>query len=71
MPVTESIHGLLFSSSKDKKFNPGVLSEMPRVFQGNVPLSGVLLKLDLLVSSEVLYVDQLLALVNFGVPISS
>ncbi len=44
---------------------------MPRVFQGNVPLSGVLLKLDLLVSSEVLYVDQLLALVNFGVPISS
>jgi len=58
----------LFSSSfKDKKFNPGVFSGIPKVFQEDVPLSDVLLVSSVWVGLEVDIDAQLLALVNFGV----
>ncbi len=70
MPVIGGVHGL-FSSFKDKKFNPGVFSEIPKVFQEDVLLSGVLLVSSVSVGLGVDVDIQLLALVNFGVPISS
>ncbi len=70
MPVIEGVHGL-FSSFKDKKFNPEVFSEISKVFQGNVLLSGVLLVSSVSVSLGVDVDAQLLALVNFEIPISS
>ena len=41
------------------------------MFQGDVPLSGIPLSIGCFGGSGVLCVDQLLALVNFGVSISS
>ncbi len=69
-PVFEGFQGFFFS------FNPiafilGVVSGILKVFQEDVPLSGVLLTISSFNSSEVLCVAQLLALVNFGVPIGS
>jgi len=70
-PITGGVYRLLSFSFKDKKFNPSVFSGMPKVFQEDVLLSGVLLKLDLLTSSGVVVDGHLLALVNFGVSFSS
>ncbi len=70
MPVIGGIHGL-FSSFKDKKFNPGVFSGIPKVFQGDVSLLGVLLISPVSIGLGVDIDTQLLALINFEVPISS
>src|SRR6266540_2987505 len=61
----EGVHGFFFSF-KDRKFNPEVFSGIPKVFQEDISLSGVLL-----VSPNFrIDVDvQLLALTNFGIPI--
>ena len=48
-----------------------MFSGILNVFQGDVPLSGVSLSIGCVGCSEVLCVDQLLALTNFGVPIGS
>jgi len=71
LPVTEGVYRLLFFSFKDKKFNPNVFFRIPKVFQGDVPLLGILLELSLLVSSDVVADGQLLALMNFRVSSSS
>ena len=42
LPVTGSVQGLSSSSCSDKKFNPEVFSRIPKVFQEDVSLSGVL-----------------------------
>ncbi len=60
-----------FSSFSPIAFIPDVVSEILKVFQEDVPLSGVLLSIGCFDNSGVLCVDQLLALVNFEVPISS
>src|SRR6266542_4533112 len=52
-------------------FIPDVVSGILKVFQGDVPLSGIPLLIDFFNGSGVLCVDQLLALVNFEVPIGS
>jgi len=70
LPVIGGVHRLL-SSSKDKKFNPKVFSEIPKVFQEDVPLSDVLLVSPVSISLEVDINAKLLALVNFGVLIGS
>ena len=65
-PVSEGFQG--FSSSFNPiAFIPGVVSEILKVFQGDVPLSGVPLSISCFGCSGVLCVDQLLALINFGV----
>ena len=70
LPVSGSFQG--FSSSfNPKAFIPGVFSGILKVFQGDVPLSGVVFSISCLDSSGVLCVSQLLALINFGVPIGS
>ena len=70
MPVSGSFQG--FSSSfNSKAFIPGVVSGILKVFQGDVPLSGVPLSIGCFGTSGVLCVDQSLALINFGVPIGS
>jgi len=61
----------LLSSFRDKKFNPGVFSGIPKVFQKDILLSGILLVSPVSVSLRVNVDAQLLALVNFGVPIDS
>jgi len=71
LPITGGVHGLLSFSFNDKKFIPEVFSEILKIFQEDVPLSGVLLELDLLTGSGILANGQLLALVNFGVPSDS
>ena len=71
LPVTEDIYGLLSFSFKDKKFNPSIFSRIPKVFQEDVLLSGVLLELGLLLGSGVSLVSQSLAFLNFGVSFSS
>src|SRR6266542_3581860 len=43
LPITRSVQGLFFFSFKDKKFSFGVFSGIPKVFQEDVPLSGILL----------------------------
>ncbi len=69
-PVSGSFQG--FSSSfNPKAFIPGVVSEILKVFQGDVPLSDIPLSIGCFGSSGVLCVNQLLALTNFGVPIGS
>jgi len=68
LPVIKGVQGLLFFSFNDKKFNPSVFSGIPRVFQGDVPLSGILLIFSLLVGLRVDPDVQLLALTNLGVP---
>ncbi len=50
-------------------FIPDVVSGILKVFQGDVPLSDVLLSISCFSGLGVLCVDQLLALINFGVPI--
>src|SRR6266511_2637386 len=69
LPITRSVQGLFFFSFKDKKFSFGVFSGIPKVFQEDVPLSGILLVSPVLVDLGVDVDAQLLALVNFGVPI--
>ncbi len=71
LPVTGGIQGLFSSSFKDKKFNPGVFSEIPKVFQGDVSLSGILLISSISAGLGIDVNAQLLALVNFGIPIGS
>src|SRR6266542_2742449 len=68
-PVSGGFQG--FSSFNPIAFISGVVSGILKVFQGDVPLSGVPLSIGYFGGSGVLYVDQLLALVNFGIPISS
>ncbi len=69
-PVFEGFQG--FSSSFSPiAFISGVVSGILKVFQGDVSLSGMLLSISSFDSSGVLCVNQLLALVNFRVPISS
>ncbi len=70
-PVTGGVHGLLFSLFSDKKFNSSIFFRIPKVFQEDIPLSGVLLELGLFVSPEIVSDDQLLALTNFRIPIGS
>ena len=71
LPIIRGVQGLLFSF-KDKKFNPRVFLGISKVFQGDVPLSGVfLLVFSVSVSLGVDVEPQLLALVNFGIPIGS
>ncbi len=53
LPITGDVHELLSSSFKDKKFNSSVFSRISKVFQENVPLLGVLLEFDLLISPGV------------------
>src|SRR6266498_2545918 len=60
-----------FSSFSLIAFIPGVVSGILKVFQGDVPLSGIPLSIGCFGSFGVLCVDQLLTLTNFGVPISS
>ena len=68
-PVSEGFQG--FSSSFSPiTFIPDVVSGISKVFQRDVPLSGVLITISCFDSLGVWCVDQLLALVNFGVPIS-
>src|SRR6266542_243108 len=70
LPVSGGFQG--FSSSFSPiAFIPGVVSGILNVFQGDVPLSGVPLSIGCFGNSGVLCVDQLLALINFGVLISS
>jgi len=71
LPVTGSVYGLFSSLFKDKKFNSDVFFRIPKVFQKDVSLSGVLLELGLLTGSGVLANGQLLALMNFRVPSGS
>jgi len=71
LPVTGGVQGLFFSSFKDKKFSPGVFSGIPKVFQGDVSLSGVLLVSPISVDFGVDVDAQLLALINFRIPIGS
>ena len=52
-------------------FIPDVVSRILKVFQENVPLSGILLSIGCFGGSGVWCVDQLLALVNLGISISS
>ena len=70
LPVSRGFQGF-FSSFNPIAFIPGVVSEILKVFQGDVPLSDVLLSIGCFDSSGILWIDQLLALVNFGIPISS
>jgi len=56
---------------KNKKFNLSLFSAIPKVFQEDVLLSGVLLELGLLLGSGVSLVSQSLAFLNFGVSFSS
>src|SRR6266540_854844 len=60
-----------FSSFNPKAFISGVVSGILKVFQGDVPLSGIPLSIGCLGGSGVLCVDQSFALINFGVPIGS
>src|SRR6266540_1396717 len=69
-PVSGGFQGFSFSFSPIA-FIPGVVSGILKVFQDDVPLSGVPLLISYFDSSEVLCVDQLLALANFSVPIGS
>ncbi len=69
LPVSGGFQG--FSSFNPIAFIPEVVSGILNVFQGDVPLSGVPLSIGCFGGSGVLCVDQLLALTNFGVPISS
>ncbi len=69
MPVSGGFQR--FSSFNPIAFIPGVVSGILNVFQGDVPLSGVPLSIGCFDGSGVLCVDQLLALVNFGVLIGS
>src|SRR6266542_2240271 len=70
LPVSGGFQG--FSSSFNPiAFIPGVVSEILKVFQGDVPLSDVPLSIGCFGDSKVLCMDQLLALTNFGVPIGS
>ena len=69
-PVSGSYQGLS-SSFNPKAFIPSVVSGMLKVFQGDIPLSGVPLSIGCFGGSGVLCVDQLLALTNFGVPLGS
>ncbi len=67
-PVSEGFQG--FSSSFNPiAFIPGVVSGILKVFQGDVPLSGIPLSIGFFRTSGVLCVDQSFALINFGVPI--
>ncbi len=52
-PISEGIQGLDSSWFKDKKFNPGVVLEILKVFHEEVPLSGILLSTGYLNSSRV------------------
>jgi len=70
LPIIGSVYGFFFSF-KDKKFNSRVFLEIPKVFQEDVSLLGVLLVSPVLVNLRVDVDAQLLALVNFGVSISS
>ncbi len=70
MLVSGGFQGFSFSFSPIM-FIPGVVSGILKVFQGDVPLSGVLLSIGCFSGSGVLCVNQLLALVNFGIPIDS
>jgi len=56
---------------KDKKFNPGIFSRIPKVFQGDVLLSDILFELGLLVDSGIVVEGQSLALMNFRISFSS
>ncbi len=69
--VTGSIQGLFSSLFNDKKFNPDIFSEILRVFQEDVSLSGVLLISDLLVGWGVVFGTQSLAFLNFRISFSS
>ncbi len=69
MPVSGGFQG--FSSFNPIAFIPGVVSEILKVFQGDVSLSDVSLLIGCFSSSGVLCVDQLLVLTNFGVPMGS
>src|SRR6266542_42758 len=70
LPVFGGFQG--FSSSFSPiAFIPGIVLGILKVFQGDILLSDVLLSIDCFSGSGVLCVDQLLVLVNFGVPISS
>ncbi len=70
LPVSGGFQG--FSSSFNPiAFIPDVISGILKVFQGDVPLSGVPLSISRFGSSGVLCVDQLLAVLNLGVPIGS
>jgi len=71
LPVTRGVHGLLSSSFNDKKFNPDVFSRIPKVFQGDIPLSDVLLELSLLLDPGIVSDGQLLAFLNFRIPSGS
>ncbi len=69
-PVSGGFQG--FSSSFNPiAFIPGIVSEISKVFQGDVSLSDILLTIDSFTGSGVLCVNQLLAFVNFRIPISS
>jgi len=70
LPVIGDVHRFFFSF-KDKKFNLEVFLEIPKVFQEDVPLSGILLVSPISVSLGIDVDTQLLALVNFRIPISS
>ena len=50
LPVCEDFQGLSSFSFTPIKFIPGILSEMPRIFQEDVPLLGVLLLLALFIA---------------------
>ncbi len=68
LPVSGGFQGFSFSFSPIA-FIPGVVSGILKVSQEDVPLSGVPLSIGCFDGLRVLCVDQLLALVNFGVPI--
>src|SRR6266540_1264608 len=70
LPVSGGFQGFSFSFSPIA-FIPGAVSGILNVFQGDVPLSGIPLSIGCFGNSGVLCVDQLLALINFGVPIDS
>ncbi len=69
LPVFGGFQG--FSLFSLIAFIPDVVSEILKVFQGDVPLSDVVSLISCLDGSGVFCVDQLLALTNFGVPINS
>src|SRR6266540_3236388 len=67
--VSGGFQGFSSSSFNPIAFIPGVVSGILKVFQGDVPLSGIPLSIGYLGGLGVLCVDQSFAFINFGVPI--
>ncbi len=65
-----SFQGLLSFSFNPIKFTPDVFSDMPRIFQEDIPLSGILFSITFSFSGVIKCI-QSLALVNFGIPLDS